>query len=266
VKRPISAPFTEIDIESSSAVDTATTEKIHHGLLAQPAVSLDSASAIDSALSILNGLSAEDCTNDIYAVLELLLRASQSEKNAAREIRQAGYQSQVKLDLDSATKIRESADARMWGGIVSSVAQVLGGAITVGGGVVSLGASIKSANTSLLSQEAKSFGNDFRADRLALSAGKQSSLGDAAGKIGHGISEFLVGGAKLGQAYFETNSAKAESEKVALDALAHLKEQMNQDVTDHMQQQMDVIRDVLEKLRAIEQSRHDINSSIVRSM
>lgn len=89
------------------------------------------------------------------------------------------------------------------------------------------------------------------------------------GSIAVGVGQVLGGAVSivgLGQSILENQASEFDAQKAELEALERKQEQVTQEVNEHMQQQLDVIRDVLTKLGAIEQSRSEINREITRSL
>lgn len=232
--------------------------------LTAPAVPENHGSTLESTRTVLAQIKAGEARGDLYAMLSLLLRVSQSQRAAAREERHAGYQAQAMSQYAAAEKVREGADRRMWGSIIASTSQVLGGTVMAVGGGVSMAAGMKAANLSALGQAA---GVDAgNAADLAKQTQQWEALSRTATPLGQSVSEITGGGGRFAQSVLEKDASERDAQKIELDASGRKQEQMTQEVNEHMQQQLETIRDVLDKLRSLEQSRQETTRGIARSL
>lgn len=238
----------------------------HDELLSAPVVSEDAGRFVESASQVLVGLRSDEARGDLYAILALLLRISQSQRTSEREVRHAGYEAQASMQYDAAQKVRESADERMWGGIIAATGQVIGGIAMMGGGAVSIGAGVKAASAASASSAALAKDDKGLADALTNAAEKWRVAAQSSSVIGQGASELSGASTRLTQTFYDKDAAEFEAQKIELDASGRKQEQVTQEVNEHMQQLLDAIRDVLDKLRSMEQSRQEINRGIARSL
>lgn len=238
----------------------------HDELLTPPNVSAKSGKTVDSAYSVLAGLKADDGRKDLYSIMVLLLDTSRTQRIAGREIRQAGYEAQISIQYDAAQKIRDSADERMWGGIIAGVGQVLGGALTAAGGAAAIGSSVRAGGQAAASGKALEANNQVLANSLTNSAQMWQGASQGFSAVGSGLGDISKSSGGLGQAVFDSKAAEFDAQKAEIDATGRKQEQMTQEVNEHMQQLFDVIRDVLDKLRSTEQSRSETNRGIARSL
>jgi len=221
---------------------------------------------IATATSTLSRIDAKDVATDLYSIMALMLQVYQSERTANREVRQSGYQIQAADQYAAADKMRNAAEARMWGSIFSAGAQVAGGALTLGGGVASGVMSIKAAGLSNEAAQKLADGEAAGAKALEALATKWSGSAQMVSSTTGGLSSVVTGAGSLANALKEKSATELDAEKMDLQTTSGKQEQMTQEVNERMQQLLDAIRDVLEKMRSIEQSRTEINRGIARSL
>lgn len=88
----------------------------------------------------LNKLMASADT-DMYAVMALLQKISQEQRNAARADRAASMDAQTQALMGAADKIKEAAEERFKGALAQGISQIVGGVIQAGvgaGGVAAM--------------------------------------------------------------------------------------------------------------------------------
>ncbi|WP_323018735.1 type III secretion system translocon subunit SctB [Castellaniella sp.] len=196
------------------------------------------------------GLSSESVSIDIYSVMALFQKCAQEMRNQAREVRNSEMQNQVSSLKNAAQEIRNAAEDRMQQAIISGAFQITGGLVSVGMGVTGgvLGAKGINAGADTVSGM-----------KLSNVASTLSNSAQGAGSIFTGIGG-MVGSSK------EREAAEHDAKKSELESDAKVHEQSVQQANDLMQQMMDVIRDVREKLGAIDQARNETNRGIARNV
>ena len=200
----------------------------------------------------------QNVQTDIYAVMELLQKLSQEQRNAARADRAQAMDSQVQALMSAADKIREAASERFAGAMAAGAFQIVGGLAQVGMGAGAIGATLKSVNMTTTS-------SPLTASQTKFQAGLDSFAGNASG-LGQGASGITGGIGSMVQAGFDRAASAKDAERAELEASAKVFESGVQHANDLMQQMMDVIRDVRDKLGAIEQSRVETNRGIARNV
>lgn len=261
-----SVKHTEMALPDPLLMNSIKKLQVQDSLLSAPKVSADVSGTIDSTLSVLNGMTAGDASSDIFYLMQLMLRASQTQRGATRDIRQSESAAKINLQYDAAQKIRDGADKQLTGAIIAGATQIAGGVIAGAGAAISLHQSYSSTSQSQQGQEAKAFGDTVKENEWAASAAKTAANAKLASAGSEAGSAVVSATGKAIQAGFDSQAAKTNAEKAELDALVTQRDNIIQGSSESMQQQLDVIRDVLEKLRALDQSRHDVNGSIIRNL
>ncbi|WP_241050102.1 type III secretion system translocon subunit SctB [Achromobacter xylosoxidans] len=213
--------------------------------------------AFAGAADALNKLMTNAAT-DMYAVMALLQKISQEQRNAARADRAASLDAQTQSLLAAADKIKEAAEERFKGALAQGISQIVGGALQAGvgaGGVAAMGASARMTTTS----------SPLTAQQTVTQARLDGFANNSSG-IGQGLSGMAGGVGGIVQAAYDRKAGEADAARAQLEAQAKVAESGAQHATDVMQQMMDVIRDIRDKLGAIEQSRGETNRGIARNL
>ena len=268
------------------------------GGAAQKDINLDPPDGTGSASGAWKGLGSlnpQNVQTDIYAVMALFQKIAQEQRNTGRELRQAELQSQIGLLNSAAQEIREAAQDRFVGAVLQGAMQIAGGAMQIAGGVASLGtlASAGGAKTPAESPSSASWtkgqtpatpppaggpviganrgpappvetpvtpaGQGVRGMDLPTKAQAYAQLGSGGSGITGGIGGMVSAG-------MEMSAAGHDARKAELESAAKVHEQGVQQANDLMQQMMDVIRDVRDKLGAMEQSRVETTRGIARNI
>lgn len=205
---------------------------------------------VQGAKAQLDGL-PRFVNTDIHAMMALFQEIAQEMRSGARETRQAEANAQIQARLDAADKIRDAAQDRMIGAIVSGSMQIAGGVTQVAGGIKS--ASSLAKNSSVLSTD----GTEARSVLSKIDSTSQKFQGTVSGMTGSG---------QIIQGVMDDQAASDEAIKAELEAQAQVHESARDDAKDLMNQMADVIRDVRDKLGSIEQSRLETNRGIARNI
>ncbi len=221
--------------------------------LPQPAGGGDAAGAAQ-ALAKLMG-SAE---TDMYAVMALLQKISQEQRNAARADRAASMDAQVQALHSAADKIKEAAEERFKGALAQGISQIVGGAMQVGVGAGGIAATAASARMTATSSPLSA--------QQSITQAKLDGFATNSSGIGQGLSGMAGGVGGIVQAAYDRKAGEADAARSHLEADAKVFESGVQHANDLMQQMMDVIRDVRDKLGAIEQSRSETTRGIARNL
>jgi hypothetical protein len=195
-------------------------------------------------------LTSENVAIDIYSVMALFQKCAQEMRNQAREVRNSEMQAQVTGLKNAAQEIRNAAEDRLQAAIIQGAFQITGGAMSVGLGLAGGIVGAKGINAGSMTTEGMQLGN---------TAGMLSSSAQGAGGIFTGIGTIASAGK-------EQEAAEHDAKKAEFEADARVHEQGVQQANDLMQQMMDVIRDVREKLGAIDQARNETNRGIARNV
>lgn len=240
-----------------------------------------------STLTAMVGMGEKDVMGDMYAVMALFQKMAQEMRNSAREVRGSEMQSQIGALKGAAQEIRDAAEERMKGAIVAGAMQIVGGAMSVGmgvaGGAMQIKAGAKTIESAQLGNQAKTAGalnpGLSKADVKEISSGLKAFSKMADGEasqltgrgaqftaIGQGSSGVFGGIGTIVQATQDKKAAEHDANRALLEADAKVHESGVQHANDLMQQMMDVIRDVRDKLGSIEQSRLETTRGIARNI
>lgn len=192
-----------------------------------------------SALDALSRLSEQEVQTDIYAFMMLFQQLAQTMRSSAREVRATELQAQVDTLKGAADEMRKAAQDRMVGAMTQGAFQIAGGLAQVRAGFQQAGVVASGGSESL----AKSY-----SDKGAGYAGVASGIGT------------MVNAAQ------ERKAAEHDAKRSELEAQSKVHESGMQQANELAQQMMDVIRDVRDKLSAIEQSRVETNRGIARNI
>lgn len=184
---------------------------------------------VQGARSINNLIHGAQEQADIYAVMALFQQLAQEQRSAAREVRNIEMQNQVNTLKNAADQIRQAAADRFSAAIISGSFQIAGGVTSIGvgaSGTIGVGSHVR-----------------VPSDEWDVARGFQG--------IGMFPSNFADKGSEAAHSVMDANKKLAEQEKILMDQMMH--------------QMMDVIRDVRDRLHAIQQTEIETNRSIVRN-
>lgn len=189
----------------------------------------------------MSRLSEQKVQTDIYAFMALFQQLAQTMRSSAREVRANELQAQVDTLKGAAQEMRDAAKDRMIGAMTQGAFQIFGGLAQAGSGGLQLGVLAKGG---------------------AGAEARARSLSD----VGGGVSGVAGGIGTMINASQEQKAAEHEARRSELEAQSKVHESGMQQASEMAQQMMDVIRDVRDKLAAIEQSRMETNRGIARNI
>lgn len=249
----------------------------------------------DAALGHLQSISGEDMTVDIAALMEVFVKCNQSLRNAARERRSAELNAQADSLRAAGAEMKIAADKRYDAGICQGVMGITAGAVQVGAGAVQFGmagmalgegkkaADFDSRAKSLRSdaKELELLGGDKQtslhwerqATELELKSSNHSGLStalsnktQAIGQIGGGISGMISSGGAIGHTSLTHDADMAEVKRTGLETDAKMHETNVQHANEMMQNTQEAIRDMKEKIAAIQQAQSETTRGIARNI
>ncbi len=194
---------------------------------------------VGATLGALSGLGEQELQTDIYAFMMLFQQLAQTMRSSAREVRANELQAQVDTLKGAADEMRKAAQERMIGAMTQ-------GAFQIAGGLAQVGAGFKQGSV--------------------LNAGGSESLAKSYSDKGAGGSGGASGIGTMVNAAQERKAAEHDAKRSEMEAQAKVHESGMQQASEMAQQMMDVIRDVRDKLSAIEQSRMETNRGIARNI
>jgi hypothetical protein len=216
-------------------------------------------------------IGAETVAIDIYSVMALFQKCAQEMRNQAREVRSSEMQAQVASLKDAAKEIRKAAEDRLQQAIIQGAFQITGGAVSIGmsvaGGVLNAKSIRKGGevdpDTGVRVNPADNKPIDLQVVQDSKLQGNWGSGLSGTAQSTGGMFSSLGGMIAAGK---EQEAAERDAKKSELESDARVHEQSVQQANDLMQQMMDVIRDVREKLGAIDQARNETNRGIARNV
>ncbi len=176
---------------------------------------------------------------DMFAFMELFQKLAQEMRSSAKLQREASLQSEVASIGEQVTKMRSAAAFRFAAGMVSGAMSIASGFVTLG----SLSGKLGGAGSGM-----------FSAQNLSTAEGA-----GAAGRITDGLGKMVSAGLEFAASEADANAKKEEGVQKVHQARA-------QEMQELMQQMMDIIRDVREKMQAIEQSHIESTRGIARNI
>lgn len=198
----------------------------------------------------LGKLTPQNVAIDIYSVMALFQQCAQGMRESAREVRGAETQSQVTSLQSAAKEIRSAAEERFKEAVISGSFQIAGGATSVGMGVAG-----------------GVYGKKGISEGAETDVGKHLSIkGQALSGTAQGTGGMVSGSGTIVGAYRSQEAAEHDAKKAELEADASVHEKGSQQANELMQQMMDCIRDVREKLAAIGQAQTESVRGIARNV
>lgn len=216
------------------------------------------------ALAGLADLSDTQVTADIYAFMALFQKLAQQMRDTARTQRSGEMQSQVSALQNAAEKMKDAAAHRLTGAIAQGAMQIAGGVAQAGFSAASISSTVKGAK---LGAEADAMSPKAAALTGAkMDAAKFTATGQAQLNYSQASSGISAGLGGIIGAAFTHKGDLADADKANLETQAKIHETSVQHANDLMQQMMDVIRDVRDKLQSIQQASVETNRGIARNI
>lgn len=187
-------------------------------------------------------------STDIYAFMALFNKLAQEMRNAAKEQRQGELQAQVSSINSAADKMVEAAEKRFAAAVVQSTIQIVGGAISIGSGF----ASIKSMASA--SKADMKTGSAFLNKQTA-----QQGILNGSSQVISGLGGIVSGGIEMSASFDDAAAKRLDAEGTAAQA----RREASQEVAQNM---ADLIKDIREQLRAINQSNIETSRGIARNI
>lgn len=248
------------------------------GLKTPAELDIKTAAESSNSLSKLDGV---DVTADIYSFMALFQKIAQSMRNTARTERSAALQGQVSSMQSAADQMKTTAALRFAASVVSGSMQIAGGVTQAGMSAASAAITIKGANMDAAGRntlagvdfgsqkgmgvtqqfDLKTLGNNQVAQGAGFTAhgGALGAQAQAASGIAGGLSSVVASSINYA-------ADLSDAKKAQFDIAAKVQETAGQHANDMMQQMMDVIRDVRDKLQSIQQAAIETNRGIARNI
>ncbi|MBS1196639.1 MAG: hypothetical protein H6R18_424 [Proteobacteria bacterium] len=230
-----------------------------------------------------------DVLVDSMALMKVFQQCQQMIKSSQRLQRAAELTAEVSSLNAAADKMKDAADKRLAAGIVQGVMGIIGGCIQVGAGAIQIGQAAKAFQATNSAQKNQVLANE--ADSLAKAnpgdAKYINSLGDIAKKnvvdqnalatklnsqsmatnaIGQGLAGISNSIGGVVASAVNHSADMDEVEKTKLEALAKLQEAGYQHANEMMQSAEELIRDMKEKISALQQAQTETNRGMARNI
>lgn len=234
------------------------------------------------ALRNFERVSSSDIVIDSLAYMKLFQQCAQQMRNAARQQRIGELTAQISALNAVAAEMKTAADQKLAAGIAQGVAGIVAGCVQIGAGAIQVGQAAKAFNASnqaaefqqqaSLTKKAPGIDNDISAQfqKVASQFGNQatklSSQSQATGAIGAGIAGVISSSGNLAASVLNYESDMANKRKTEDETEAKIHETAVQHANDMMQNMEEIIRDVREKVAAIQQAEAETARGITRNI
>jgi hypothetical protein len=217
---------------------------------------------------------------DLDQVMRLFYMIQQSNKETRRENATAATRAGFDAGMSAAANIRSAADERRTSARTSAGMSIAGGAVQVGGGVVGGALGIKSAREGRMATDAqtrwKTAGGDktsaeyttARAE-FAVHSERSATLGSRSQAFitsAPGSAQAMSGAGQMAAADKEHEASDIDAQKMKWEAVRAAFESAAEAARDDMKGKDDIMRDLRDKLSAIQLSRIETNSRIARNI
>lgn len=192
---------------------------------------------------------------DVFTLMALMHKIANEQKGAAREARTAQQEAQQSLLYQAAEDIRQAAGFALAAGIVSGAMQIAGGMFSMAGG-------IKAASIQAKGMEG------FKSMDPMMQQATLSNVGARTGAVTAGFSGVGQGMTGLGQiasSGLTYASSLEQAEQKEHEADATRASNFAESETEFLNSLRDMIRDVQDKLQAIQQATDDTTKQILRA-
>lgn len=212
----------------------------------------------------LSGFSETQVSADIFAFMALFQQLAQQMRDTARTQRTTDMQAQVTSLQNAVEKMKEAAGQRLTAAIVQGAMQIVGGLAQMGMSGASVSSSVKGAK---LDNQAASMSPKAQVmTGIKIDAAKATATGQAQIQLAQATGGITAGLGGIIGATFTHKADMAEVDKTNLETQAKVAETGVQHANDMMQQMMEVIRDVRDKLASIQQASIETNRGIARNI
>lgn len=194
-------------------------------------VSVDVAASLSSKLGQI----------DIGAVMRVLHEAGQMMKKANREIRHEQRDAAYTLSMDAASKMKSAAGLALAAGIISGVGQIVSGAFSLWGAT-----------------------RGIRAGEAAGGVGEHSA--DAILKASEARGAITKGSFDLAAAFFTFGSKYVEAGSTEKNAEAQKMSSMENESADFQKSFQELVANVREIIKEINDAQTQANANIIRNM
>lgn len=231
-----------------------------------------------TTMAHLGSLGDNQTSADITEFMALFQKLAQQMRNTARTQRTADMQAQVSALQGAAAQMKDAAQSRFTAAVIQGAMQIGSGLMQAGFSSMAARDGIKSARVEAGAKNqldmagTKGMDAGMRKDLMAESrasmaeskilgatAQKYQGYSQASGGIASGLGGIVSAG-------FTMEADLADARRSELEAQAKVFETGVQHANDTMQQMMDVIRDVRDKLQSMQQSSIEANRGIARNI
>jgi len=283
------APQESLSGQPAQAADSVAPHVFSAELLEPPPAQAQAAAAVKlpqppfwqvsaSTIEHLGALGSLELRADMDDFMKVFLKMNQELRNSTRTQRDVAMLAESTAHQQVAEQMKKSANDHFKGALSSGVLQIVGG-------MAQAGSSAYSAHKTLAAGKLKADGKNMLLEAKdgaaqmgpRRQAALQSDGGEllrqskiAAGLAGkaqafsQGAGAIAVAGNMIG-AYFTSKANMHDAQRAELEALASVLSTSAQQSNDAMQQHLDAIRDLLEKMQSMDQATVATNSGIARN-
>lgn len=255
--------YSEIDIETLLGAKGGSTEGTGKANNPLP-LPLPGQPKSEQISAHLSSFSDTQVSADIFSFMALFQTMAQQMRDTARAQRTTDMQTQVSALQNAAEKMKDAAAERLTAAIVQGSMQIAGGVMQAGMSAASVSSTVKGAKldsqaNAMSPKAAAMTGAKADAAKLTATGQAQMNFAQASGSVSAGL------GGIIG-ASFTHKADLLDADKMSLETQAKVAETGVQHANDMMQQMMDVIRDVRDKLSSIQQASIETNRGIARNI
>lgn len=228
----------------------------------------------------LGSLGENQISADMSNFMALFQQLAQNMRGTARTQRTVDMQSQVSALQGAAAEMKSAAKSRFTASMIQSGMQIFGGLAQAG---LSTGAAYKTLQGNSLTASGKAKmadarnGGEFRTSAqtesiradgniLKTDGANAKTYGDALNGFSQAAGSLMNGAGGLVAAFYTLKADRHDAGRSELETQAKVFETGVQHSNDIMQQMMDVIRDVREKLQSMQQSGFETIRGISRNI
>ncbi|MFC4160054.1 type III secretion system translocon subunit SctB [Chitinimonas lacunae] len=198
---------------------------------------------------------------DIFQFMALFMKFAQEMRQTARLDREMTLQSQVSALQAAADEMREAAASRFNAALAQGICQIGAGAIQMGGAAYSGYKAYKASGTYDVSSKGEHrIGFDTQSGQEMLKRGDTVRLG------AEGVGSLANGTGTIARGSMDKEASEHDAKRSDQEAASRIHEAAREKAKETMDMMMDIIRDIRDKLAAMEQSNVEANRGIARNI
>lgn len=266
VQAAIASTIESLQANADSEITDALLTSLQNSVSAQYQTSITI--TVEDAQQCENNLQniVDQMPLDVNAMMAMFQRLSQEMRNANRQIRASELDAQVSDLLGAANKMETAAIYRLAAGCVQGGMQIASGAIQVGGAFKAGYDLKKSQPDTAAATDTSTTGSGAAAANSTASAIPPDKAFDLTMARTKAASDITGGVSEVASSLLKFGADSADVEAKRMEATARLHESASSEANEMMQQMLEVIRDVRDKISTIQQASIETNRGIARNV